>query len=266
MSIDRLISRNPVMRSLRSLERVDTENKIKYDDVVNSTIKLVLRGLAVGGLFGWGAYTLLESARISGPTYVHVLLYALILFTMVIAALLSYWSVHAGSRYIEKSKFYAGMYTDSNALLFGFTSALLMVWIDALVVPVAILATVGVFMIVLLFYKNGWVRATKRFRKTAFVLLIASVLFGLFMFATYLAAPDWFIHSASWMNISIPVAFIILASMFLVIEFDNVYEAVDEGLHTKYRWMLALGLLVDIFWIYVSMLELVGRMFLSPWD
>jgi uncharacterized YccA/Bax inhibitor family protein len=50
---------------------------------------------------------------------------------------------------------------------------------------------------------------------------------------------------------------VVLASLFLVIDFDNIQMMIDAGSDARTEWMFALSLLVTIVWLYVELLRLL---------
>jgi uncharacterized YccA/Bax inhibitor family protein len=50
----------------------------------------------------------------------------------------------------------------------------------------------------------------------------------------------------------------ILSAFFLLVDFSLIENCVESGTDSKYGWILSLGLLVTIVWIYVEILRLLA--------
>ena len=55
------------------------------------------------------------------------------------------------------------------------------------------------------------------------------------------------------------IAGIIIASLFLLADFNTVQYIVENGLPKKYEWIAAFGLVFTIVWIYFKVLDLLAR-------
>jgi uncharacterized YccA/Bax inhibitor family protein len=128
------------------------------------------------------------------------------------------------------------------------------------IVPQAVLGTLAAFGAMLLLYRTGVLRATPKFRK---VILIAAV--GYIGFALVNILLSAFV--SSWTNVYamgglLPVLIsgfgVVLASLFLVLDFDFIEQGVRNGLPAQYAWTAAFGLVVTLIWLYLEILRLLS--------
>ena len=60
-------------------------------------------------------------------------------------------------------------------------------------------------------------------------------------------------------NIGASVLMVIIASLFLLVDFDTIKHAVDDELPKKYEWYAAFGLAFSVIWLFFKILELLGK-------
>lgn len=127
----------------------------------------------------------------------------------------------------------------------------------------AILGTLVVFVITLVLFANGKVRATKRATK---VFMIAGIAYGVFSLInlglqlTGVNQDPWGLHSEPIFGIPLgliigPLA-ILLAAYSLVLDFTSVKNGVDSGAPRSLGWKAAFGLVLTIVWLYIEFLRL----------
>jgi uncharacterized YccA/Bax inhibitor family protein len=60
------------------------------------------------------------------------------------------------------------------------------------------------------------------------------------------------------MSIGISCVVLAIASLNLLLDFDNFEKGAAQGLPARYEWVFAMGLLVTLVWIYVEILRLLS--------
>jgi uncharacterized YccA/Bax inhibitor family protein len=127
------------------------------------------------------------------------------------------------------------------------------------IVAQAVLGTLAAFGSMLALYKVGAVRATPRFRR---ILLIAGVGYLAFALVHLMGvAFDWWpsIYSGGGGLAILVSAFgVVLASLFLVLDFDQVEQGIRNGAPQQYAWLSAFGLTVTLVWLYIEILRLIS--------
>lgn len=130
------------------------------------------------------------------------------------------------------------------------------------IVLYAILATVATFSVVLLLFRSGKVRATPKLTKIAMVAGLGYLAFMLLNFAltVFNVMPGMGLRDVEIFGIplGIPLGIfaVLLASYYLVLDFDNTKRGVDGGMDSKYEWTASWSLLATVVFMYVEFLRL----------
>lgn len=130
----------------------------------------------------------------------------------------------------------------------------------------AVGATAVTFIVTLLLFRSGKVRATPKFRKVMLVGLVSYGAFALINFGLMIfGATDSAFGLRTGVEIAgIPLGVIvgafavILAVMTLVVDFDNITQGVRNGIPAKYAWTMAFGIAVSLIWLYLEFLRLLA--------
>lgn len=80
--------------------------------------------------------------------------------------------------------------------------------------------------------------------------------FILMMFGT--TVP--FLHSSGPIGIGISVVFIVVAALFLIVDFGMIENGVKYGAPKNMEWYGAFGLVLTLVWLYIEMLKLVAKL------
>lgn len=127
-------------------------------------------------------------------------------------------------------------------------------------VPIAIVATLAIFLTMLALYSTKIVKATSTLMKVMsaaglaiFVFFIVSFILQLFGNSVIL---DMF-YGNTILSAVLAVLFIAYGAFMLVFNFDEAKSYVDNGLDKRYEWTAALGLMVTIIYIYIQILRFV---------
>lgn len=129
------------------------------------------------------------------------------------------------------------------------------------IVVQAVLGTLCVFAAMLMLYKTGLVKVTAKFRSVVSMMLVGYLLFALvnLVFALVTNTP-FGIGGTGIIGIGISVFAIGLAAVTLMLDFDDIETAIATGAPVKYSWLLGMGLLVTLVWLYLEILRLLGRL------
>ncbi|GAB3110906.1 hypothetical protein GCM10027055_10860 [Janibacter alkaliphilus] len=131
---------------------------------------------------------------------------------------------------------------------------------DSIVVQ-AVLATVCVFGAMLVLYKSGIVKVGQKFRAVVGMMTLGYFVFALINLGYALITDTAFgIGGSGMLGIGISLFAVGLASLNLAIDFDNINIAIQTGAPEKYSWMLSIGLIVTLVWLYLELLRLLGRL------
>jgi len=66
------------------------------------------------------------------------------------------------------------------------------------------------------------------------------------------------LHQGGMIGIGISCVVLAIASLNLLLDFDNFEKGAAQGLPSRYEWVFAMGLLVTLVWIYVEILRLLS--------
>jgi uncharacterized YccA/Bax inhibitor family protein len=123
----------------------------------------------------------------------------------------------------------------------------------------AVLGTLAAFGSMLGLYMIGAVRATPRFQR---ILLIAGVGYLVFGLVHLLGvAFDWWpsiYAGGGLLAIAVSAFGVVLASLFLVLDFDQIEQGIRNGAPQKFAWLAGFGLVVTLVWLYLEILRLIA--------
>jgi uncharacterized YccA/Bax inhibitor family protein len=127
------------------------------------------------------------------------------------------------------------------------------------VVPQAILGTLAAFTAMLVLYKVGAIRATPRFTRVLVIAAVGYLAFGLLHLLG--VAFHWWpsIYAGGGvLAIAISAFGVVLASLFLVLDFDQIESGIRNGVPERYAWLAGFGLVVTLVWLYLEILRLLA--------
>jgi len=172
----------------------------------------------------------------------------LTLGTLIGALIIAFISVIIGTRSVRLSPIFSSIYAICEGLVLGVVSALYASIYEG-IIPTALTTTLIVFVVMLLLYSTRVIKITQRFLSVMVVALISVIIMSLLSFILPFGGNLYYI-----------ICFIsaILSAFFLLIDFSQIETCVESGVDSQYGWILSLGLLVTIVWIYVEILRLLA--------
>lgn len=127
----------------------------------------------------------------------------------------------------------------------------------------AAIITVSIVLVMLALYMSGVVSYTKRVKTVILTLFITSVVVSLVFFLLTLFARNsafvQYLLGNKYILIAGSLIGIILASLFLVSDFDTIEKTVKQGLPKKYEWVAAFGLVFTVLWLYLKVVSLLAN-------
>jgi uncharacterized YccA/Bax inhibitor family protein len=126
----------------------------------------------------------------------------------------------------------------------------------------AIVATIGVFVGMLVVYKTGAIRVTPKFTRMIIagifgVALLALVNFALAIFGVG-GGEGLGIRGHGPVAIIFSLVCIALAAFSFLLDFDAADQMIRAGAPEKAAWGIALGLTVTLVWLYIEILRLLS--------
>jgi len=125
-------------------------------------------------------------------------------------------------------------------------------------IPQAVLGTFAAFAAMLIAYRTGLIRATKRFRKILTIAVIGYIAVGLVNLVIVLFGGSSLFFDSGLLGVGLSLIGVTLASLFLVLDFDFVEQGIRNRLPEQFAWSAAFGLVVTLVWLYLEMLRLLA--------
>lgn len=129
----------------------------------------------------------------------------------------------------------------------------------------AFLLTFSLVLSMQFLYSSGKVRVTQKFRTVVSVLFLTSILGSLligicsFIPATSDIIP--FLQGNMLISIGFSILGIIVATLFLLVDFDTIHKLVEYQRPKKYEWIAAFSLSFTVIWLYFKILDLLSYIF-----
>ena len=163
-----------------------------------------------------------------------------------------------GSWKPDTAPYTAPAYALFEGLFVGAISALYASLFDGIVLQ-AVSLTIAVLLSMLFLYQAGIIKVTAKFRAGIFMATAAvAVVYLGTMALSFFGINVPFIHEGGAIGIGISCVVLAIASLNLLVDFDNFEQGAAQGLGKKYEWVFAMGLLVTLVWIYVELLRLLS--------
>ncbi len=229
-------SSNPVFRTLERSDTYAGTEVATYRGIVGKTLTLLLLAVASGYL----AITQIPLENLFG-----------ILIGSMIVALIA---VIVSSRSPRLAMPFAIVYALAEGILLGVITVLINSYYPG-VAFLAVIGTASIFMVMLFLYSSRTIRVTNRFRKIMYSVLLAFlvffILFGILNVFTEIPfnAP---------VALGVTSILIIFGALMLALDFDRAESVVEGGADKSYEWVVAVGLMVTIVWIYIELLRFLA--------
>ena len=213
-----------------------------------------------------------ETMTVSGAVNKTLLLTAILLFTTVYSYAnpnpIFMWGGAIGGFIVVIFSVFKPQYSNITAPIYAALEGLFVGGISIAYASVyngiifqAVSITMAILFVMLFLYKSGIIKVTKSLRTgvimaTGAVALvyIASMVLGMFG----ISVP--FLHSGGMIGIGISVVIIGIASMNLLLDFDNFEKGEQFGAPKYMEWFSAMGLLITLVWLYLEVLRLVSML------
>jgi uncharacterized YccA/Bax inhibitor family protein len=121
--------------------------------------------------------------------------------------------------------------------------------------------TFGTCCCLLLAYRSGWIRATRKFTlgivaATGGIALvyILSMVAGLF----HVQVP--YIFGGGPIGILFSLVVVVIAALNLILDFDFIEQGARGGAPKYMEWYAAFGLMVTLIWLYLEMIRLLSKL------
>jgi len=158
------------------------------------------------------------------------------------------------------SSFTAPVYALAEGTFLGAISALFEVQYHGIVLQ-ALMASIGVLVVMLFLYRSGIIKVTQKFRMgvmaaTGGILLLYLVSWGLSAFTSVNTSS---LFAGGTLSILISVFVVCIAALNLVLDFDLIERATAQGAPKYMEWYCAFALMVTLVWLYLELLRLLAN-------
>ena len=243
-------SGNPIIRSSAFQDRVTSGDRMSLEGAVNKTgILLFLTVLSAS--LSW---------NFQGPLM--SLLSSVGIFVGVISAIATFgfyfffigWIVNPRPHLAPKT---GPIYAVGMGFMIGMISQQAEAMFPGIVIQ-AVSLTFFVAASLLLAYKTGIIKPTQNF-----VLMIFAATLGIFL--TYLSSFIFSLFTGSsfsiftdtgWMGIGISLFVVAIAALNLVLDFDIIEQADEQGAPKYMEWFGAMALMATLIWLYLSLIHI----------
>lgn len=216
--------------------------RMSYDDVIMKTV-MTLGLVLIGAALGW---------------MIPVLMWPGVIVGLVLGLVNSFKK--------EPSPVLILLYAGFEGLFLGGLSGILEQLYPGIAIQ-AILGTLSVFVVTLLLFRNGKVRATPKMTRFFIIALAGYALFSLVNFGLMMFGVldnPWGVRGMDIPGTNIPFGVVLgllaigLAAFSLIVDFTSIEKGIQNGVPAKYSWTAAFGLTVTLVWLYVEILRLLA--------
>jgi uncharacterized YccA/Bax inhibitor family protein len=153
----------------------------------------------------------------------------------------------------------APLYALAEGLFLGGLTAIFEVRFPGIAIQ-AVSATFGTLFALLMAYQSGVIKATENFKlgvaaATGGIAVLYLAGFVLSFFG--MSIP--YIHQPNMIGIGFSVFVVIIAALNLVLDFDFIENAANQGAPKYLEWYGAYGLMVTLVWLYIEILRLLAK-------
>jgi uncharacterized YccA/Bax inhibitor family protein len=123
----------------------------------------------------------------------------------------------------------------------------------------AIMITFSILFSMLFLYRSGYIKVTEKFKAGLFAAIM-----GIFLVYMTSWILSWFniyigaVYGGGLFAIGFSLFVCVIASLFLVLDFYQIDEAVKHGAPKYMEWYCAFSLMLTLVWIYVEVLRLLA--------
>lgn len=150
------------------------------------------------------------------------------------------------------------------ALLEGIVVGAISLMVTLVYPTVAVTALVATFVtgaVMLALYRARVIRVTEKFRSVMISAIIAITLVYLVQLMLSLFGSGIpYLFGGGIVAIGFSLLVVVIASLSLLLDFDNVERAAAAGVDESYEWVLSIGILSTLVWMYVEFIRLLSNL------
>jgi uncharacterized YccA/Bax inhibitor family protein len=127
------------------------------------------------------------------------------------------------------------------------------------IVAQAVLGTLAAFATMLLLYRTRRIQATPKFTRVLIMAGVGYLVFGLVHLIGVMFGLWSSIYAGGGvLALGLSAFGVVLASLYLVLDFDYIEQGIRNGLPQRFAWQAAFGLVVTLVWLYLEILRLIA--------
>lgn len=154
----------------------------------------------------------------------------------------------------------APLYALLEGFFLGAVSAIYNLQFQGIVLQ-AVMLTFGTLLAMLMLYRSGLIQVTDKFRMgmlaaTGGVMLVYLASLALGFFGIQIPM----IHESGIVGIGFSLVVVVIAALNLVLDFDFIESAANQGAPKHMEWYGAFGLMVTLVWLYLEFVRLLSKL------
>ena len=131
-------------------------------------------------------------------------------------------------------------------------------------INLALIITIAIVAVMAQVYAKGWIKVDDKFRSIMKILFGTSIVASLLLIVAYfipqLRSFVTFVIDNPVLSLAGSVVYVVIASLFLLVDFDTIQTAVEARLPRKYEWIAAFGLAFSVIWLFLKVLDLILKL------
>lgn len=131
-------------------------------------------------------------------------------------------------------------------------------------ISLALIITIAIVAVMAQVYSKGWIKVDEKFRNIMKILFITSLVSAVLLVVAYfipqLRGVVMFVAENPVLSLAGSVVYVIIASLFLLVDFDAIQTAVEGKMPRKYEWIAAFGLAFSVIWLFLKVLDLIMKL------
>lgn len=234
---------NPVFRSLENTQSYESAGEVSsYRGITFKTFTLLLTAVASGFLFIYA----INTGMIAAQSLLGFLIGAMIIG--LIAVLI-------GTRSVNLAMPMGIVYALAEGILLGTITALAEAYVPGIALS-ALIGTASIFTVMLFLYSSRIIRVTSRMRRVVY-----GALLGMLIFMVIFGILSWvqpaFISAMYSTSLALLITgiLIVIGAFMLALDFERAEAIVTGNYDKRYEWLVAIGLMVTIVWLYIEILR-----------
>jgi uncharacterized YccA/Bax inhibitor family protein len=155
----------------------------------------------------------------------------------------------------------APLYAVVEGILVGAVSVMYATFLGDGIVFNALMLTILCLASMLFAYKTGMIKATEKFRSVITTATGAiAMIYMLSIILNLFGVTVPYLHQGGMIGIGISLFIISIASLNLILDFDNIEKGAEHGAPSYMEWVSAMGLLITLVWIFFEILRLLAML------